>query len=68
VPDVDLTAAQVVRELNDEVARRGATLWLAGLNSRPEESLRKSGQWDRLRDEGRVHGSVDAATARFRTA
>jgi sulfate permease, SulP family len=40
VPDIDVTALDVVAGLDTDLRRRGVTLWLANLNARPLDMLR----------------------------
>jgi high affinity sulfate transporter 1 len=43
VPDLDATAFDVLRELDDELRERGVSLWLAAVNTLPREMLRRTG-------------------------
>jgi high affinity sulfate transporter 1 len=43
VPDLDATAFDVVRELDDELRAQGVSLWLAAVNTLPREMLRRTG-------------------------
>ncbi len=49
VPDIDVTALDVVASLDAELRRRGITLWLTNLNARPLDMLRRlpdAGAWE----------------------
>jgi sulfate permease, SulP family len=48
VPDIDVTALDVVAGLDADLRRRGITLWLTNLNARPLDMLRRlpdAGAW-----------------------
>jgi SulP family sulfate permease len=63
VPDIDVTALDVVASLDAELRRRGITLWLTNLNARPLDMLRRlpdAGAW-----EPRLFLEPDAAAAAF---
>jgi sulfate permease, SulP family len=63
VPDIDVTALDVVASLDAELRRRGITLWLTNLNARPLDMLRRlpdAGAW-----EPRLFREPDAAAAAF---
>ncbi|HEV3013259.1 MAG TPA: SulP family inorganic anion transporter, partial [Actinomycetota bacterium] len=63
VPDIDVTALDVVAGLDAELRRRGITLWLTNLNARPLDMLRRlpdAGAW-----EPRLFREPDDAAAAF---
>jgi high affinity sulfate transporter 1 len=63
VPDIDVTALDVVASLDAELRRRGITLWLTNLNARPLDMLRRlpdAGAW-----EPRLFREPDDAAAAF---
>jgi sulfate permease, SulP family len=63
VPDIDVTALEVVASLDADLGRRGITLWLTNLNDRPLDMLRRlpdAGAW-----EPRLFREPDAAAAAF---
>jgi sulfate permease, SulP family len=63
VPDIDVTALEVLGSFDADLRRRGITLWLANLNARPLAMLRRlpdAAAWER-----RVFPEVDDAVARF---
>ena len=63
VPDIDVTALDVVASLDAELRRRGITLWLTNLNARPRDMLRRlpdAGAW-----EPRLFREPDAAAVAF---
>ncbi|NUT53780.1 MAG: SulP family inorganic anion transporter [Saccharothrix sp.] len=68
VPDIDLTSAEILRDLTDDLDRRGVRLWLAGLNVQPRAILHRSGRWEPLVAAHRVHATVADAVERFRHA
>ena len=41
VPDIDVTALDIVDSLDADLRRRGVTLWLTNLNARPLDMLRR---------------------------
>ena len=41
VPDIDVTALDVVASLDADLRRRGVTLWLTNLNGRPLDMVRR---------------------------
>lgn len=63
VPDVDVTALEVLAGFDAELRGRGITLWLANLNTRPLEMLRRLPDAAALKP--RLFHEVDDAVARF---
>jgi sulfate permease, SulP family len=52
VPDIDITAMDVAAGLETDLRRRGIALWLANLNERPLDMLRRlpnAADWERRR-------------------
>jgi sulfate permease, SulP family len=63
VPDIDVTALEVLPALDADLRGRGITLWLANLNERPLDMIRRlpdAAAWER-----RVFREVDDAVATF---
>jgi MFS superfamily sulfate permease-like transporter len=63
VPDIDVTALEVLSSFDADLRGRGITLWLAHLNARPLEMLRRlpnAAAW-----QPRLFREVDDAVARF---
>jgi sulfate permease, SulP family len=63
VPDIDVTALEVLSSFDADLRARGITLWLANLNARPLEMLRRlpdAADWER-----RLFREVDDAVATF---
>jgi SulP family sulfate permease len=63
VPDIDVTALEVLSSFDADLRARGITLWLANLNDRPLEMLRRlpnAADWER-----RLFREVDDAVAAF---
>jgi sulfate permease, SulP family len=63
VPDIDVTALEVLSSFDADLRARGIGLWLANLNARPLDMLRRlpdSAAW-----EQRVFREVDDAAAAF---
>jgi sulfate permease, SulP family len=63
VPDIDVTALQVLAGFDADLHERGITLWLANLNARPLAMLRRlpdAAEW-----ETRLFREVDDAAATF---
>jgi MFS superfamily sulfate permease-like transporter len=63
VPDIDVTALEQVVGFDADLRRRGVTLWLADLNARPLDMLRRhpeAAAW-----EPRLFREPDAAAAAF---
>jgi sulfate permease, SulP family len=63
VPDIDVTALEVLSSLDADLRARGVTLWLANLNARPLAMLRRlpdAAEWER-----RLFREVDDAVAAF---
>jgi sulfate permease, SulP family len=63
VPDIDVTALQVLESFDADLRARGITLWLANLNARPLDMLRRlpdAAAWER-----RLFRELDDAVATF---
>jgi sulfate permease, SulP family len=63
VPDIDVTALDLLAGFDADLRRRGVTLWLANPNARPLDMLRRlpgAGEWER-----RLFRDLDAATSAF---
>jgi MFS superfamily sulfate permease-like transporter len=63
VPDIDVTALEVLASLDADLGQRGITLWLANLNARPLDMLRRLPAAAALAP--RLFREVDDAVARF---
>lgn len=63
VPDIDVTALEALPSFDADLRRRGITLWLANLNARPLDMLRRLP--DATAWEQRVFREVDAAASAF---
>jgi sulfate permease, SulP family len=63
VPDVDVTALDVLAEFDADLGRRGITLWLANLNERPLDMLRRLPEAHLWRP--RLFRELDDAVAAF---
>jgi MFS superfamily sulfate permease-like transporter len=63
VPDIDVTALEVLAGLDADLRVQGITLWLANLNTRPLEMLRRLPDAAAL--EPRLFHEVEDAVARF---
>jgi SulP family sulfate permease len=63
VLDIDVTALEVLSSFDGDLRARGITLWLANLNTRPLDMLRRLP--DVVEWEQRVFREVDDAVARF---
>jgi SulP family sulfate permease len=63
VPDIDVTALDVMASLDLDLRRRGVTLWLTNLNARPLDMLRRHP--DAALWEPRLFGDPDAAITAF---
>jgi SulP family sulfate permease len=65
VPDIDVTALDVLASFDADLRGRGITLWLANLNARPLDMLRRlpdAAGWER-----RLFREVDDAATAFAT-
>jgi sulfate permease, SulP family len=63
VPDIDVTALDLLAGFDADLRRRGVTLWLANPNARPLDMLRRlpdAGEWER-----RLFRDLDAAATAF---
>jgi sulfate permease, SulP family len=63
VPDIDVTALDLLPAVDADLRRRGITLWLANLNERPLDMLRRlpdADAWER-----RLFLELDDAAAEF---
>jgi SulP family sulfate permease len=63
VPDIDVTALDMLAGFDRDLRRRGITLWLATLNARPLDMLRRlpdADAWER-----RLFCELDAAATAF---
>jgi len=63
VPDIDISALDLLPTVDAELRERGITLWLANINARPLDMLRRlpdMAEW-----EQRMFREVDAAAAAF---
>lgn len=65
VPDIEYTALQMLMDGERRAAARGVELWLAGLNPRVLEAVRRSGLADRL-GRDRLLFNARAAIERYR--
>jgi sulfate permease, SulP family len=63
VPDVDVTATDLLADFDAELRRRGVTLWMVNLNERPLDMLRRSPEAERY--EPRLFRELDDAVAAF---
>lgn len=61
VGDLDVSGANLLSELDADLAASGVTLHLATVRGPVRDVLARSGQWDRF--EGRVHPNLTAAIA-----
>lgn len=68
VPGMDLTAVSAAKEFHTTMERRGFDLWIALESLEPVELLKRTGAWDPLSRRGRMHPSVEAAVAAYRSA
>jgi hypothetical protein len=66
VPDVDFTAAGVIRDFQDDLGQRHVALWFAVLNRTPRDAARRTGSWQRATEEDRLYPSVNEAVTRYR--
>jgi sulfate permease, SulP family len=63
VPDIDVTALDLLAGFDADLRRRGVTLWLANPNARPLDMLRRlpgAGEWER-----RLFRDLDAVASAF---
>lgn len=58
---VDASGAQLLTELDEELAAAGVVLHLVTVRGPVRDVLANSGLWPRLVDSGRVHATVEAA-------
>jgi SulP family sulfate permease len=63
VPDIDVTALEMLSSFDADLRGRGISLWLANLNARPLDMLRRLP--DRVEWDQRVFREVDDAVAAF---
>lgn len=61
IGDVDASGAQLLAELEEELAAAGIQLHLVTVRGPVRDVLTNSGLWPRLVDSGRVHATVEAA-------
>jgi MFS superfamily sulfate permease-like transporter len=63
VPDIDVTALEMLSSFDADLRGRGISLWLANLNARPLDMLRRLP--DRVEWDQRVFREVDDAVTAF---
>ena len=63
VPDIDVTAIDLLAGFDADLRGRGITLWMVNLNERPLDMLRRSPEAERY--EPRLYREIDDAVAAF---
>jgi sulfate permease, SulP family len=63
VPDIDVTAIDLLAGFDAELRGRGITLWMVNLNERPLDMLRRSPEAELY--EPRLYRELDDAVAAF---
>lgn len=64
VPDIEYSALMQLEEAEQKMAESGTSLWVAGLNRRVLESIRRTALGERLKD-GRIFYTVEEAVQQY---